>query len=161
MTYFKPWRRRLGVVTLLTACVLMAGWVRSLAAREYAFFLCDNDTTNRLVSFNGTIYWERLRQDGIKRLTRAQFSDAETNLEFDETRRFVWKWTYLGFGRGEYTSGRLELFKSANPDLPFENLTQSVWFIPYWSIVIPLTLLSAWLLLSKPKRSISITAPAL
>jgi hypothetical protein len=33
----------------------------------------------------------------------------------------------------------------------------NIWLIPYWSIVIPLTLLSAWLLLSKaarPKSSI-------
>ena len=26
-----------------------------------------------------------------------------------------------------------------------------VWSIPYWSIVVPLTLLAAWLLLSKPR----------
>ena len=27
----------------------------------------------------------------------------------------------------------------------------AIWIIPYWSIVIPLTLLSAWLLLSKQR----------
>ena len=27
--FFKPWRRKIGVVTLVMACVLMAGWVRS------------------------------------------------------------------------------------------------------------------------------------
>ncbi len=27
--YFKPWQRKIGVVTLVTACVFMAGWARS------------------------------------------------------------------------------------------------------------------------------------
>ena len=28
-----------------------------------------------------------------------------------------------------------------------------VWYVPYWSVVLPLTLLAAWLLLSKPRKS--------
>ena len=28
----------------------------------------------------------------------------------------------------------------------------TIWIIPYWSLVIPLTLLSAWLILGKPRR---------
>ena len=28
--FFSGWRRKIGVVTLVTACVLMAGWIRSL-----------------------------------------------------------------------------------------------------------------------------------
>lgn len=27
--FFKPWRRKLGVLVLVLACVLMAGWARS------------------------------------------------------------------------------------------------------------------------------------
>ena len=28
--YFKPWRRKIGVVTLMLACVFMGGWMRSI-----------------------------------------------------------------------------------------------------------------------------------
>ena len=35
--FFKPLRRKLGVVTLLVACVFAAGWVRSLHSREFIF----------------------------------------------------------------------------------------------------------------------------
>ncbi len=30
---------------------------------------------------------------------------------------------------------------------------QTLYFIPYWSLVLPLTLLSAWLLLVKPRKA--------
>src|SRR6266700_4979357 len=36
--YFKPWRRKLGVVTLLLACVFVAGWVRSLSTFDSIAF---------------------------------------------------------------------------------------------------------------------------
>ena len=29
----------------------------------------------------------------------------------------------------------------------------NVWTVPYWSIVLPLTLLSAWLILAKPRNA--------
>lgn len=151
--FFHGWRRKAGCVTLMMACVLMCGWIRSFVGREYALFLCDNDTTNRLVSFNGKIDWERFHQEGPKRLSRSQFSDAETILENDKKRDCELKWTFLGFGRGEYRSELLDLFKSSNPHLPFESLTQSVWIIPYWSVVLPLTLLSAYLILWKPRKA--------
>jgi hypothetical protein len=50
-----------------------------------------------------------------------------------------WTWTSLGFGVGRIN------------DLP-DGKKITLWAIPYWSIVIPVTLLSAWLLLSKLKK---------
>ena len=32
--FFKPWRRKLGIVTLVLACVFMGGWVRSYSAHD-------------------------------------------------------------------------------------------------------------------------------
>lgn len=149
--FFRGWKRKLGLVTLMLACASMAGWLRSSFARDYAFFLNDNYTTNRLVSFNGSIAWERFHQAGEKRLTRLQFSEAEVLLEYDQRRTCEWNWMFLGFGQGTYKSEDLDLYKQSNPDLPFEGLTQSIRVIPYWSVVLPLTLLSTWLLLSKPR----------
>jgi len=50
-----------------------------------------------------------------------------------------WRWRFLGFGRFHQTYS------------PTRSLQG--WFVPYWSIVIPLTLLSAWLLDGKPTGS--------
>ena len=92
-TYFKPLRRKIGVLTLVLACVLMAGWVRSLSIQDKELFNIDS-LRNAIISSQGSIAWER----------------------------------WIGNGRHESTS------------------------IAYWSIVIPVTMLSAWLLLSKSRQ---------
>lgn len=37
--FFKPWRQKLGCVTLLMACVVMAGWVRSSSYCDFVSLL--------------------------------------------------------------------------------------------------------------------------
>lgn len=54
-TFFKPLRRKFGVVTLGLACVLMVGWVRSLSAEDRIDLW--NDTW--LTSSRGPVSWER------------------------------------------------------------------------------------------------------
>lgn len=80
--FFRGWRWKLGIVTLVMACVFAVGWVRSLSDPDVLI-------------------------DGV-----------------GSTKGFVSMTSFDGdFG--------------------------IVFFIPYWSIVLPLTLLSACLLLSK------------
>jgi hypothetical protein len=50
---------------------------------------------------------------------------------------FEWRWKYLGFDSGQ---------------LRHNKLSATFWIIPYWSIVVPLTALSAWLLVIKPRK---------
>jgi hypothetical protein len=109
LEFFKGWRRKFGVLTLLMACVFAAGWVRSLIVADRINFF-----GAQMLSWHGEI----MRCVAV--LVRTQIG-SQTVTSAQET---------------------------------------PIWTIPYWSIVIPLTLLSAWLLLSNPKRSKSITAPA-
>ncbi|HEY4258606.1 MAG TPA: hypothetical protein VGM98_00540 [Schlesneria sp.] len=105
--FFRGWRRKAGIVTLVTAGVMFVVWMRSLTTydaihcklpwvssssedREY-----DSDI---LASFDGML------------LNRRVFSAPE------------------GFR------------------------DEDIWAIPHWSIVLPLTLLSAYLLLWKPRK---------
>lgn len=55
-----------------------------------------------------------------------------------------WRWNCCGFdfGRASDPSNRT-----------LGGVQVSLWVIPYWSIVIPLTLFSVYLLLSKPRQS--------
>ena len=58
---------------------------------------------------------------------------------------FEWRWLRLGFGIADlYCTGSVI---SGKRDV----LSQTIYAIPYWSIVIPLTLLSAYLLLTNPR----------
>lgn len=40
-SFFKPWRRKLGLLTLLMACVFAAGWVRSRFSEDMHLWKSD------------------------------------------------------------------------------------------------------------------------
>ncbi len=80
----------------MLACLLAAGWVRSIDALEYRF-ICVFDTNYVVASRDHMIEVWTTTPDAI------------------------------------------------DPDV--------LGLIPYWSLVLPLTLLSAWLLLSKPRQT--------
>jgi hypothetical protein len=100
--FFDGWRRKLGTVTLMMACVLMTGWLRGR-------FGCDD---------NASI--------------------------------FVGESTYVGVVLCPY-----EILFHKFKQFPESNMAPTretvLLIVPYWSVVNPLTLLSAYLLLSKPR----------
>lgn len=131
--YFKPFRRKLGVVTLITACAAMAIWVRSLGRGDFVH--ADN---GQLVSFRGRVFIEMHSAPFQYRLFYSSeddrpTSDAYSDPHFDE----LWQWRCWGFAYG---------FHEKVVDL----------MIPYWSLVVPLTMFSCWLLFSKTRSLKSI-----
>ena len=136
--FFKLWRRRVGVVTLLLACGSMDLWIRSKKVLDLIRLPFIKSTTIYLLSDKKTIcfgissgaHWT----SGVwqsKPAGRANDLGAE--------RYFTWYENRLGFGI------------AGNDSWP--NSLQREVDVPYWYVVIPLTLLSAWLLLSKPRQS--------
>lgn len=141
MTHFRPLRRKLGVVTLVVACMLTAGWVRSVGISELVGVNFSSQSSVFVESSEQTIgfgmeranskpmwdiwpSWQNAPSSGVKAL--------------DDIQHVKWNVQWHNFGIG----GNHEYY----PD----NLLLEV-HAPYWSIVIPLTLLSAWLLLNKPR----------
>jgi hypothetical protein len=116
-SYFKPLRRKVGIVALVLACVFTAGWVRS---RYY-------------------VDWRYL-----------QFGDRFCLLRSDRG-GFSCNWTTK-------PSPSVALFGTQ----PLQQMTilatgpapRDAFFIYYAASAIPLTLLSAWLLLSKPRTPV-------
>ena len=45
--FFKEWRRKVGLLTLLMACVFMAGWVRSHVIQDQFLFSTDGHSLSR------------------------------------------------------------------------------------------------------------------
>ena len=127
--FFKGWRRKIGCVALVMACAFLCGWVRSLYATD-TVIRSVNHTTEGVFSTEGSFGW--FKQDHPEIINRSAFWEASVG-EFgtisDPT--FVWSWN--GFSSIESQSGRASS-------------------IPYWSIVIPLTLLSAYLIVWKPRQ---------
>ena len=136
--YFQSWRRILGVMTLVMACVFAVGWVRSLTVNESINLSSDNFTLHTIYSGESILSWETWRSD-------TEF-DPEGFPNFYETHNILTRnpppyeheIRFFGF---RFAEDRV-------------SLDTRIWEIPYWSIVLPLTLLSAWLLLSKPRRKL-------
>jgi hypothetical protein len=154
--YFRGWRRKIGVVTLSMACVVMVSWVRSLVRHDLVMIPWGNDTFcvesacgviefARLTTrdnkskpkwFSNEItptHWRWLDNDGIPRAVDHLGELAENEIDWR------WDWGGFHFGAGHSINDREEDY-----------------MFPYWSIVVPLTLLSAFLLLSMPGKSTQI-----
>ena len=138
--FFLGWRRKIGCVTLLMALVLTGAWVRSRSVCDFVSVY----RTNALFRFNssgGYLGWfEHHKGIDTSRSKTMPFPSWGMRLlsdypdEFEST-AITWKIRCLGFGIGDCSA------------------FVSVLRVPYWSITIPLTLISFWLLLSNPRQS--------
>ena len=151
--YLRGWRRKIGVVTLFMACVIVGAWVRSLIRHDLVMIPYGNDTFcvesacgviefARLTTrdnkskpkwFSNEItptLWRWLDNDGIPRAVDHLGELSENEID--------WRWDWAGFHFGAGHS---------------INDGEEDYMLPYWSIVVPLTLVSFCLLLSKPGKT--------
>jgi hypothetical protein len=142
--FFKPLRRKLGVVTLVMACVFAAAWVRSLTELDIVVRLNANNT-HLMMSVGGTLNWERMWPIVIPRPSRWMYRHQSSSPKED----FDVSYGFLGLGFDIRNQSRIETKIGTVPYIA----ESETWQIPYWSIVIPLTLLSAWLLFSNRRQS--------
>ena len=155
-TYFKPLRRKIGVITLFVACVFAVGWMRSpriidsirFPAQMHAKESLVSVTIDSLISSSHSIFWVR-SDEGSADISPTEEIDLGPRYPKWNTSsghpelfhsQFKWRWRVCGFGVGDIDT---------EPDVGFR---ETCAMIPYWSIVIPLTVLSAWLLLSKSRK---------
>lgn len=121
--FFNGWRREVGCVLLVMAAVFMGGWIRSeIAYDEVRISIGDHRPF--LLSQKSSLYWGRW-------IDHARGSPSYGWRTFNLQATDEW-------GSGWSSSGSVAY--SARPSQ-----------IPYWSITIPLTLLSACLILWKPR----------
>jgi hypothetical protein len=145
--YFKPLRRKMGVVTLVIACVFAAGWVRGALVMDDIGFGSDYLGCHEVELRHGVILWGRYKPVGnvvlnivnqwIVRPRDARSMLQSLHATADNT-TWEWRWNWCGFdfGRASDPSNRT-----------LGGFRVSLWVIPYWPIVISLTSISAWLLL--------------
>ena len=135
--FFNGWRRCTGCATLFLALIFMAGWVNSLAGRK-SFPISSNEYGfTQLISFNGTIEWDWAHR---------------TPIEFRDPMK-VHNQIMSFLDREKSTNSDLKLLRVGRYQVKQDDITFTIWIIRYWSIVIPLTLISAYLLHSNPRIS--------
>ena len=154
LAYFNSWRRQLGVVTLLTACIFMAGWLLTVRNPNRFDFVWreGNSKALRFGTRRSQIIIDSIDSQsslflnsGINQSVAVWKDRATGTLNYPDQADNEIHWThrFVGFD-----------FGSCSQQEPFE-FDFKTWRFPYWSIVIPLAFLSTWLLLSKPRSTIS------
>jgi hypothetical protein len=157
--FFQPWRRKIGVVTLILACVLMGGWLRSLRAVNNIAFTIGDHSLIQMISRDEALAVRRIKSRlavkelSVDRVLLMGFQAPQGNstghlaTNVDPPTRaaegspFNWIMKLHGF----------EIGNCADKQLPLQIFVARV---PYWSIVIPLTMASAYLLHGKTRVSI-------
>ena len=145
--FFSGWRTKLGCVTLLFSCVAMAGWVRNYFIRDSVNIPTGNSSSIEFISgyqcLNLVVMWSTIPDNEM-----ASFRIYHQKEE-EEIGIHAGKFLFDGFA-GDHFLFRPTWFSFSNE----VRITKLMIFsLPYWSITIPLTLLSFWLLLSKPRQS--------
>ncbi|MDB5344825.1 MAG: hypothetical protein JWP89_3202 [Schlesneria sp.] len=142
--FFRGWRRKAGIITLLMACASSSVWLRSFVTTDWLTVPGGKRAREplKIVSSRGSVAVLPLR---YSKLTEAMqtfelsvpklYSRPAVSIETQPGIWFTWHWKRSGFGYATEDSGRYWLF-----------------MFPYWSIVVPLTFLAAYLILWKPKQ---------
>ena len=136
--FFKGWRRKTGVVTLAIACMFMAAWVRSTISGDEVTYASGATSCRIIALVDGHLAW--LSFDDIRPTLVPKFPywSAESFQKFDKFyngKSKTWNWRFCGFAVGT----------AQNPG------KTTIFVVSFCSIVIPLTLLSGYLLLAKPR----------
>jgi hypothetical protein len=137
--YFRGWKRKTGLLALVLSSVFAAGWVRSRLIMDHFCYRTSASTYQELFSVAGQIWWTGTIESRGKLDCKWYSSNQNTNILICRPEDILWRRKFFEFEFGEF------------PDPNIGNATYCI--APYWSIVIPLTLLSAYLLLSKPRVS--------
>ena len=135
--FFKPWRRKIGVLTLVMACVFLGGWVRSLSIEDKVTIPIPQAASVEFLSMQSKFCLTRYsrpqrcewKSTPMKNVTNHPMNllSADWSMRFCGLRLFTNLHAY-----GDKTAGLL---------------------VPYWMPVVPITLLSVFLLLSKSRES--------
>lgn len=135
------WRRKAGCVSLVMACLTCAAWVRSISVIDN-FYIPQRDSFYSLESVAGTFRVSRF----TPRMLEIPFQwNSNENIRTARIEPWweasvEWSWDFGDFHAGVATI-------QVNRD----EMRYRLWMIPYWSVILPLTVLSVYLILWKPR----------
>lgn len=158
-TYFKPLRRKLGVVTLMVACLLTGVWFRGRTVQDsywFGFGVDGSFVSGKYVATSGNVMhvmssslkdglvWERTEDDGI-----SWFGGWHTSDSFSFSLFHPQGWDLAPDSKIYHSQiFGFEIVKYQNDNYG----TYSFWRTSHAYLIVPLTVLSVWLLFSKPRE---------
>jgi len=155
--FFRGWKRKAGCVTLAMACAFITECVRTFDVHDKISYCPASNIKYALAARGEVIDWTRsesvdgasINQPGfswrrIPKWTKSQLTPTE--IKISESRLLDWDRRLCGFA---FYSGQIKVPFTNGPVITVRMIGCSV---PFWSIVVPLTALSAYMLLNKPRE---------
>ena len=145
----EPWRRMLGAVALALACTIMAIWFDSFS-RGYEVDLRAGDGAQIFASARGSVRWVKVSPlpetwNNLKPIEFHSQTIAKTHETSHDSYWRVFKSDWrLSFCEFDFGSGSV-----TQSDVVYR---AERWAIPHWALAAPLSILSAYLLLSRPRQ---------
>lgn len=144
--FFRGWRRKAGLVTLAMATLFLMLWFRSHLIADFITTGTSNDSHHGVSSAGGYVVWTRNRSDSLlghpARLSWLSRTHQRSILTLPEDFQISAQRTFFG---AEFTTMRREA------------ITASFWKVSYLWFILPLTLLSACLILGKTRKATAAT----
>lgn len=143
--FFHGWRRKVGVVALVMACGLASEWIRSQSSGDTLLFH-GRRQVHGIGSSRGELSWTtNWLTDGsnrpvFSRITWSSYPILPRSAGFTPIEDQIDHWRLSGYGFEFYKCHWTGSKQSA-----------VVCTFPYWAITIPITVVSACLLVSKPR----------
>ena len=150
--FFRGRKRKIGCVTLVLALVGMGGWMRSRVYADFVTPYRSDGCCQFVVSAQDSIKWIKAFEPKVPTVVSPRFGFSIPVNAYPDTElepifggnliTWQWHWHALGF-----RFGKCHVNVCGGYDV-------TTWQFPYWSIVIPLAALAAFLLLiSRPKTT--------
>jgi|GEM_PF-977757 hypothetical protein len=172
--FFKGWRRKIGLLTLPLACVFMAGWVRSLHIEDTLDVIVGNHTFHEFHSTGNGVMWvwtwnsrlnhQEERPNGLVFVHKVLTKPFGWRI-FATGRRFNWISTPIGLEKDVGDVLDYDYAKTSPAPRWYcnwigmrfgvegtPNVRGVIMTAHYWMFACPLTLFTAWLLLTKPRK---------
>lgn len=165
MGYLAPLRRKFGVVTLIGACLFTAVWVRSLIASDrITIRLLIQTEKNQDVVYS--VYLQTIPNYLLLRKSWEGYGNTPASKWIRHLKIPVWSIneSQEAYGvpilscKADSPFGHFTIVRDESVRSPFHE-KEWVVGVSYWSSVIPLALLSAWLLLSNHRLKSRWAAP--
>lgn len=143
--FFHSWRRKAGCATLAVAVAVTGMWIRSRAIvdeLQLNYYL----TSNLLLSEQGQLYWIRRYPHPSFyhcRVASERITDDRGDIVAIPPTGEIWRCGWAGFIFGASADGNFAGLR----------IEMTYWVVPYWSLAVPWTLLAAYLLLWRSRRS--------
>ena len=141
-TFFHGWRRQAGCVTLVPACGFMGLWARSRSFEDRLMLHFTKNTKQELLSsIEGLVCL-----GGWVSEAKSDYYNYKGSRVFDYVRNERQITVVKNFNVVSYRGFAYKRMVFAQQELVLILIA-----IPHWSVVLPLTSLSAWLLLRRPR----------